>query len=82
MTDQPDPPATGGEGSGARKELHLFRLFFFYLPETSLIRRFRFQLVVISKFLSEIGHYRAVDSPGRRVWASRARYQDGEWRDA
>ncbi len=55
MTDQPDPPATGGEGSGARKELPLFRLFFFYLPETSLIRRFRFQLVVISKFLSEIG---------------------------
>jgi hypothetical protein len=55
MTDQPDPPATGGEGSGARRELPLFRLFFFYLPETSLIRRFRFQLVVMSKFLSEIG---------------------------
>jgi hypothetical protein len=55
MTDQPDPPAAGGEESGGQKELRVFRLFFFFLPETSLIRRFRFQLIVISKFLSEIG---------------------------
>ncbi|MCI0784131.1 MAG: hypothetical protein J4N77_07365 [Chloroflexi bacterium] len=55
MTDQPDPPAADGDGSGGQKELPVFRLFFFFLPETSLIRRFRFQLIVISKFLSEIG---------------------------
>jgi hypothetical protein len=55
MTDQPDPPGASGGGSGGQKELPIFRLFFFFLPETSLIRQFRFQLVVISKFLSEIG---------------------------
>ncbi len=35
--------------------LPAFRLFFVFLPETSLLRRFPFQLVVISRFLSGIG---------------------------
>ncbi len=39
----------------ARGSLPVFRLFFVFLPETSLLRRFPFQLVVVSRFFSEIG---------------------------
>jgi MFS family permease len=37
------------------RTLPVFRLFWFFLPETSLLREFRFQLVVVSRFLSEVG---------------------------
>jgi len=55
MTVQPNPPSGDGAEGGGRKELTVFRLFFFFLPETSLIRQFRFQLVVMSKLWSEVG---------------------------
>ena len=35
--------------------LPAFRLFYVFLPDTSLLRNVRFQLVVISRFFSEIG---------------------------
>ena len=41
--DQPAPPAA-------------FRLFYVFLPETSILRRVRFQIVFLSRLLSEIGH--------------------------
>ena len=41
--EQPVPPAA-------------FRLFYVFLPETSILRRVRFQFVFLSRFLSEIGH--------------------------
>jgi hypothetical protein len=47
-------PGEAGTQEGDR-QLTSFRLFFFYLPESSMLRRFRFQLVVVSRFLSEIG---------------------------
>jgi MFS family permease len=37
------------------RDTRVFRLFYVFLPETSIVRRFRFQLVVTSRFLSEIG---------------------------
>ena len=37
------------------RALPVFRLFYFFLPETSLLRRFPFQIIVVSRVLSEIG---------------------------
>ena len=53
------PIDSGNLQPDARGEDHpslpTFRLFFVFLPETSLLRRFPFQLVVMSRFLSGIG---------------------------
>jgi len=35
--------------------LPVFRLFWAYLPDTSLLRQFRFQVILTSRFLSEVG---------------------------
>ena len=39
----------------AGRQVGVFRLFGHFIPKTSLMGRFRFQLVVASRFLSEIG---------------------------
>jgi hypothetical protein len=44
-----------GEQPAREQSLLVFRLLWFFLPETSLLREFRFQLIVASRFLSEIG---------------------------
>ena len=50
----PPPAATGSMDDGGR-QMGTFRLFSYFLPETSILRRFRFQLVVFSRFCSEAG---------------------------
>ena len=47
------PPAGVAVDDG--RQMGTFRLFSYFLPETSLLRRLRFQLVVFSRFLSEAG---------------------------
>ena len=46
------PPAAGGQPAPSVA----FRLFYVFLPETSLLRRVRFEIVFLSRLLSEIGH--------------------------
>jgi hypothetical protein len=43
------------EGTAEERPLPVFRLFGRFIPETSLLRTLRFQLVVASRFFSEIG---------------------------
>jgi MFS family permease len=54
-----DPAPREAEGAAGKPDevspLPAFRLFYVFLPETSLLRRVRFQIVVISRFLSDIG---------------------------
>ena len=51
-----DPDEKAPQGASEHPEsLRVFRLFFVFLPETSMLRRFPFQLVVVSRFFSEIG---------------------------
>ncbi len=47
------PPPGAGEGPAPHAA---FRLFFVFLPETSILRRVRFQIVFLSRLLSEVGH--------------------------
>ena len=53
------PSDADDEGSVGHAEertpLPAFRLFYVFLPETSLLKRIPFQLVIISRFFSEIG---------------------------
>ena len=50
MTGMPPPGADQPAPSAA------FRLFYVFLPEPSILRRVRFQIVFLSRLLSEIGH--------------------------
>ncbi len=50
MTALPPPGADQPAPSAA------FRLFYVFLPETSILRRVRFEIVFLSRLLSEIGH--------------------------
>ncbi len=51
MTGMPPPPGADQPAPSAA-----FRLFYVFLPETSILRRVRFQTVFLSRLLSEIGH--------------------------
>ncbi len=49
----PEEPSSAGEQSAPSAA---FRLSYVFLPETSILRRARFQVVFLSRFLSEVGH--------------------------
>jgi len=54
-TPVPAAAAIDGSDVDSQRQVPVFRLFGFFFADTSLLRRFRFQLVVVLRFLSEIG---------------------------